>query len=365
MPAHPPDSICVIRLSAIGDCCHTLAVIRSIQSTWPQSRVTWIIGRVEYELMKDVNDVEFIIFDKSAGWREYLDVRRRLQGRHFPVILHMHASMRANLLTRFIHADRVIGYDRTRARDYQWLFTNEQIPAAPRQHVLDAMFSFIEHLELRQRDLRWDIPIPQQDRQFARDRCVGPGPTCIISPCSSQRFRNFRNWSVDRYIELGNYLVEKYAAQIILTGGPSALEKEYGQRIEAGITQSVTNPVMNLIGATSLKQLLALIDCAEVVICPDSGPAHIATTVGTPVVGLYATSNRRRTGPYFSQHLVADRYPDAIELEFGKPVNELRWGQRVRNPDAMNLILVNDVIEKIDLVLNPERTGRHPTLDPT
>jgi len=57
MPAHPPDSICVIRLSAIGDCCHTLAVIRSIQSTWPQSRVTWIIGRVEYELMKDVNDV--------------------------------------------------------------------------------------------------------------------------------------------------------------------------------------------------------------------------------------------------------------------------------------------------------------------
>jgi heptosyltransferase I len=306
--------------------------------------------------MKGVNDVEFIIFDKSAGWRGYFDVRHRLRDRHFPIILHMQASMRANLLTYFIRADRIIGYDRTRARDYQWLFTNDRIPAVPRQHVLDAMFSFTKHLGLHERDLRWGIPVPEDDRRFARNICSEPGPTCIISPCSSQRFRNFRNWSINRYIELGNYLVEKYDAQIILTGGPSELEKEYGQGIEAGITK----PVTNLIGTTSLKQLLALIDCAEVMICPDSGPAHIATTVSTPVVGLYATSNRRRTGPYFSQHLVADRYPDAIEQEFGKPVDTLRWGQRVRNPDAMNLILVNDVIEKIDIVLNPERTGIYP-----
>jgi len=349
MPADPPISICVIRLSAIGDCCHTLAVIRSIQSAWPQSRITWIIGRVEYELMKGIDDVEFIIFDKSAGWRACLDVRRQLKDRHFPIILHMHASLRANLLTRFIPAGRIIGYDRARARDYQWLFTNEKIPATPRQHVLDAMFSFTEVLGLERGDLRWDIPIPQADRQFARGICSGPEPTFIISPCSSQRLRNFRNWNVDRYIELGNALVEKYVAQIVLTGGPSTLEKEYGQHMEAGIAK----PVTNLIGATSLKQLLALIDCADVVICPDSGPAHIATTVGTSVVGLYATSNRHRTGPYLSQPLVADRYPEAIEKEFGQPVEAVRWGQRVRDPHAMDLIQVEDVLKKIGLALSP------------
>ncbi len=347
-PTPPPESICVIRLSAIGDCCHALAVIRSIQSAWPQTQITWIIGKAEYELMKDIGDVEFIIFDKSAGWRSYFEVRDKLQGRYFPVILHLHASLRANLLTRFIRADRVIGYDRARARDYQWLFTNEQIPATPRQHVLNAMLSFTEHLQIPQQNLRWNLPIPQPDRQFAQSLCSGSGPTCIISPCSSQRFRNFRNWDIDRYIELGNYLIEKYAAQIILTGGSSELDKEYGISIEAGVKK----PVTNLIGATNLKQLLALIDCADVVICPDSDPAHMATTVGTPVVGLYATSNRHRTGPYFSQQLVADCYPEAIEKEFGKPVEQLRWGQRVRNPNAMNLILVEDVIEKVDLALN-------------
>ena len=85
---------------------------------------------------------------------------------------------------------------------------------------------------------------------------------------------------------------------------------------------------------------------ADLTICPDSGPAHMSTAVGTPVVGLYATSNRWRTGPRFSQELVADRYPDAVAQEFGKPINELRWGQRVRDSQAMNLISIADVICK-------------------
>ena len=306
--------------------------------------------------MQGVDGVEFITFDKSKGWRGLRDLRRRLAGRHFPVLLHMHASMRANLVSRMIAADRRIGFDRARARDYQWLFTNERIPAASEQHVLDGMFSFIDHLGLAgnnpsKRNPRWDIPISAEDRQFAREICAPPGPVCVISPCSSQRLRNFRNWSVERYIALVNTLHDQYAARIVLTGGPTDTERDYGRQIESG----AKIPVHNLIGRTSLKQLLAILDQSDLVICPDSGPAHMATTVGTPVVGLYATSNRRRTGPYFSQHLVADRYPDAVRQEFGKAVDEVSWGQRVRDPDAMNLITPEDVQEKVDLVLSAER----------
>ncbi|MEE8249858.1 MAG: glycosyltransferase family 9 protein, partial [Gammaproteobacteria bacterium] len=96
-----------------------------------------------------------------------------------------------------------------------------------------------------------------------------------------------------------------------------------------------------------LKQLLALLERSTVVLCPDSGPAHMATAVGSPVVGLYATSNRHRTGPHNSQHLVGDKYPDAVRQELGKSVEEIRWGRRVRNPDAMNLITVADVTVKL------------------
>ncbi len=100
---------------------------------------------------------------------------------------------------------------------------------------------------------------------------------------------------------------------------------------------------VNLIGKTSLKQLLALLERASLLLCPDSGPAHMATAVGTPVVGLYATSNRFRTGPYLSQDLVVDAYPRAVQREFGKSVEEIPWGARVRDPSAMGLISVDEV----------------------
>ena len=74
--------------------------------------------------------------------------------------------------------------------------------------------------------------------------------------------------------------------------------------------------------------------------------------VGTPVVGLYATSNRHRTGPYLSQELTVDKYPVAVEREFGKPIDSLRWGERVRNPDAMSLITLDDVKQKVGQVLS-------------
>lgn len=315
--------------------------------------------------MKGIDGVEFITFDKSKGWRGLLDLRRRMAGRCFPVMLHMHASMRANLVSRMITADRRIGFDRTRARDYQWLFTNERIPPASKQHVLDGMFSFIEHLgltrsTLSERNLHWDIPIPAADRQFAREICAPPGPICVISPCSSQRLRNFRNWSVERYTALVNTLHDEYAARIVLTGGPTDTERDYGRRIESG----ANTPVHNLIGRTSLKQLLAILARADLLICPDSGPAHMATAVGTPVVGLYATSNRHRTGPYLSQHLVADRYPDAVRREFGKAVDAVGWGQRIRDPDAMNLITLQDVQQKVSLALKSGPRVRSPAPDP-
>ncbi|MGI9342819.1 MAG: glycosyltransferase family 9 protein [Gammaproteobacteria bacterium] len=350
----------MIRLSAIGDCCHTLAVVRAMQSAWPSTRLTWIIGRTEFSLLQGVDGVEFITFDKTRGWRAQLDLRKQLAGRRFPILLHMHASMRANIASAIVSADARIGYDRARARDFQWLFTNRQIPATREQHVLDGMFAFVEQLGVGNRHLRWDIPLADADRDFAHDVCSAAGPTCVISPCSSQRFRNYRNWSVERYIELVDYLHDEYDANVVLTGGPTDAERVYGQAIESAAAQ----PVRNLIGATTLKQLLAVLDGASVVICPDSGPAHMATTVGTPVVGLYATSNRHRTGPYFSQHLVADRYPDAIRMEFDKPVADVAWGQRVRDPDAMNLITLDDVTTKVDLVFDSTRTGPRPLPGP-
>jgi heptosyltransferase I len=346
-----PESICVLRLSAIGDCCHTLPVVRTLQTAFPQTPITWVIGKTEFRLLEGADGIEFITFDKNAGWAGLNSIRKRLAIKQYPVLLHMNASIRANLVSAVIPAQRRIGFDRKRARDFQWAFSNERIadqnPA--RRHVLDGLFQFAEYLGVTERIMRWDIPVTPADKQFAAEVVNGSGPVCVISPCSSQRARNYRNWNIDNFVTLTQSLQKQYGAQVILTGAATEMEKHYGVEILAR-TQGITN----LIGATTLKQLFALISKADLVICPDSGPAHMATAAGTHVVGLYSSSNPERTGPYNDLQLTVNKYPEAVQKEFGKAVSEVGFGQRVRNPQAMDLITVADVMQKVAIALGKD-----------
>ena len=336
----PPNDLCLVRLSAIGDTCHALAVVRNLQDNWPDARLTWIIGRTEASLLGDVAGVEFIIFDKHQGRRAYRGVAEALGKRRFDVALCMHASMRVNLLYPRLRADVKLGFDRKRARDFQWLFTNARIEARYGEHALEAMLGFARHIGAGTTPVRWDIPLPEAAHDYAR-RIVDAN-TVVLSPVSSQRVRNFRNWPLERYRSVCEHLVSQHGCRVIVTGAGTDREREYA----AALTS--IDGVTSIVGDSGLKELVAVFAAARLVICPDSGPAHMATAVGTPVIGLYATSNPDRTGPYTGRELTVNRYPDAVERFLGKSVSELRWGQRVRHPDAMELITIDDVTDKID-----------------
>jgi len=350
----PPDALCMIRLSAIGDTCHAVPAVRAIQDAWPDTAITWIIGKIEHSLLAGLEGVEFVVLDKRKGLAGYRDVRRALRGRRFPILLHMHASLRANIVSTLVRADIRLGFDRSRARDHQAWFCNAHLPATPRQHVMDGLLEFVQAIGIEPGAPRWDIPLSPDDTAFAAKHVDASRPTLLISPCTGQRFRNFRNWRVERYAAVADYAARQYGAAVVLTGAASQIEQRYAREIVA----LAESPVRNLIGQTTLKQLLAMIARSTAMLCPDSGPAHMSTAVGTPVIGLYATSNRHRTGPYSSQHLVVDKYPAAVAKEFGKPVEALRWGERVRNPDAMDLIEVDEVKRKIDSVFTDATVAR-------
>ena len=311
--------------------------------------MTWVIGGVEAKLVGDLDGVDFIIFDKRKGIAEYRRVRQLLKGRRFDVLLHLHPSLRANLLSTAISAERRIGFDRARAKDWQRLFCNEHIPPVGSQHVQDALLSFPAYLG-GEPALEWNIPLSPEALQFAAD-ITAAGPVFVISPCSGERRRNFRNWRAEHYAAVADHVQSIHGLRPILTGGGTELEQAYATAIAETMSSS---PPIDLIGETSLKELLALIRAARFVVCPDSGPAHMATTVETPVIGLYATSNRWRTGPYLSQRWVVDAYPDAVAAEFDASVHDIAWGRRVRNPNAMDLIKVEQVTARIDELLAGE-----------
>jgi len=333
-----------MRLSAIGDVCHTVPVLRALQDQFPDRQITWIIGQLEASLIGDIEGVEFISFNKKAGWRAYRELHRKLAGQRFDALLHMQIALRASLASRLIRAQRRIGFDRQRARDYQWLFTNEAIPARPRQHVMEGLLCFAEQLGADISQPRWDIPVTEANEQFAREQIPDDRPALVLSPCSSQRARNFRDWRPERYAAVIDHAARVHGLHTLITGGPTERERTMAEAIQA----HCQHPVENWVGQTKLKQLFALIRRAQAVICPDSGPAHMGTAAGTPVIGLYASSNPDRTGPYYSRQWCVNHYPQALKEETGKTVDEVRWGTRVRNPQVMERISVDEVTGKLD-----------------
>ena len=96
----PLQQVCLLRLSAIGDTCHALAALRAFQSAWPQTKMTWIIGKLEAKLMTAMlPEIEFITFDKNSSLRELWRLRALLRKRRFDLLLDMQLSFRASLIS--------------------------------------------------------------------------------------------------------------------------------------------------------------------------------------------------------------------------------------------------------------------------
>ena len=348
----PPQSLCLLRTSALGDVTHVVPIVRTLQARWPQTRLTWVIGKLEHKLVGDLPGVEFVVFDKGAGWRGFRSLRTQLAGRRFDALLHMQVALRANLLSALIHAPLRIGYDRARSKDLHGLFVNRRIAARSGKHVLDAMASFLEPLGLTQTTVQWDIPISPQAEELAARHLPGDTPTLLVSPCSSH---TVRNWAPERYAAAMDHAAGNLGWRVALCGGPSAYERAFGD----AIVEKAKNKreFTDLIGKDTLKQFLALARRATLVLTPDSGPMHMANTVGTPVLGLHAASNPQRSGPYSDRRWCVDRYDAAARKFRGEPAANLPWGTKLEYPGVMDLIQIDDVLERLDTFASQH--GRH------
>jgi heptosyltransferase I len=336
--AHAPESICLLRLSALGDVTHVLPLVHTLRDGFPGAALTWVIGKGEHRLLAGLPGVRFVEYDKQSGLAGMRALRREL-GQRFDALLQLQVSARANLLSAFIPATRRIGYDRSRSKEGHGLFINQRIPDRPGIHALDAIGSFCEPLGLVRSEVRWDLPVPDEAHAWARAQWPDDGRRVLmISPCSSHARRN---WRAERHAALADHAAAQ-GWRIVLCGGRSALERSTGDAILAAMAQRAD--VIDLIGKDTLKQLPALLARADLLVTPDSGPMHIANAMGTRVLGLHAATNPQRSGPYSDRQFCVDRYDDAARKYRGKPAAALKWGTRIEADDVMDLIRVEDAV---------------------
>jgi heptosyltransferase I len=188
---------------------------------------------------------------------------------------------------------------------------------------------------------RWDIPLSSDDIAAA-DEYVDPERlTLCINPVSSHKSRN---WNIGGYAQVADHAIRRHGMQVIITGGRGDFEIEFNNAVVAAMQETA----LNLTGRDTLLQLAAMLERCDLLMSPDTGPMHIATAMGADVLGLHAATNPRRSGPYLSLQWCVNQYDAAARKYLNCDENELKWGTNIRESGVMDLISVDQVVEKLD-----------------
>ena len=342
--ARPDLNIALVRFSALGDVALVVPAVRNLQCSLPGATITWITSPLSYSLLQGLPGVSFEVYEKPKTLADYRAFYRAFSQRSFDVVLAMQANLRINLLYPALRAPIKIGFDRTRAREGQWLFCNRFIPFAD-THLLDSFLSFARELGAVEQPVTWDLPIGETDLAWAREQLEHlPRPLIAIHPYASKAERT---WLFERYAEVMRAAVQRWGAGLLLTGGNAEAERDFCARLSS----CEPHNTLNLCGQTTPKQLAALLGQADVLIAPDTGPVHLATAMRIPVVGLYAVASPVLTGPYAQQEFIVNRYPEAVRRFLGKDPSSVAWNTRVHHAEAMALIQVDDVLHQLTRLL--------------
>lgn len=336
------DSICLVRLSALGDVLMFVPTIRTLQKNFPKAKLTWVISPFAYQIVKNLDGVEFIVVDMSLHLKGLWSLYKAMRHRRFDVLLGAQASVRANILYPLIPAKRKIGYDDKRAKDFHRMFVREQIAAAD-GHTLDGFLQFAQHIGANNLDIRWDIPISDADNTRAKALLGDVASYAVINPVAS---KPERSWTLDGYLAVIAHLQSQHGLRVVLTGGPVENDRAMAKAILE------RNPdCVDLVGKTKPKELLAIIRDAKMVLCPDTGPSHMAAAVGTPTIALHAVTSSRVSGPYHAREWAVDYYDTAVREILKQEPSQTKWGKHIHGEETMKLVPVEKVIARCDALL--------------
>lgn len=297
-----PRRVLIIKPSAIGDVVHTLPILRLVRNRWPAAKISWLVtpacsGLLEGHPLLD----EVILFDRKrfAGlWRsprllgEWRAFTRSLRERHFDLVLDLQGLFRSAWLARKTKAPVRVGF--ANARELAWLFYTHRVPIdTMEQHAIDRYLKLARHIGCDDSGgIEFPFATTDEDRAHVQTLL---SDSSLIPPPSSSPYAVLlpgtnwatKRWPVEKFAGLVEPLRERFGLSSVLAGGADA----------AAMAAQMPGTI-NLAGKTTLKQLTALLEGAALVVANDSGPMHIASALGRPLVTPFGPTNPIRTGPY-------------------------------------------------------------------
>ena len=280
-----PSSILIIRPSALGDVCRTVPVLASLRSAWPEARIGWLVQEEFSEAVSAHPSLDEVVpFPRQAlrgAWKsprrilKTLSYLRSLSRPGWDIALDCQGLARSGLFARFSGATRRVGF--AKAAELGWVFLTDRIPASER-HVVDRTMALISGLGLPIK-MDMSLHVPELSRQRWSVHPQNPAaPYIVLAPRS--RWAS-KEWPRERWCKLMDALAANGHREFVLVGSPS--EQASIDEIAASVSAPGVR-IASLAGRTSVGELLAIIQGADLVVANDSAPLHIAVGFSRPML---------------------------------------------------------------------------------
>jgi heptosyltransferase-1 len=289
----PPRRVLIIKPSAIGDIVHAFPALARLRKHWPEARITWLVtpscaSLVENHPMID----EVILFDRNLlghVWyspaavvnlvRFISDLRRR----KFDLVVDFQGLLRSAWIALATGAPRRVGF--ANAREGAVYFYTERVNCSwELDHAVERYLKITSALGCPESGVEFPFAVDDGDRDFVAGLVPRGRRFAVLMPGTNWETKR---WPVERFAGLVEPLRNRFGLETVVAGGPG--DVELARQIPAQF---------DVTGKLNLRQIIALLERAELVVANDTGPMHIAAALGRPLVAPYGPTSPRRTGPY-------------------------------------------------------------------
>ncbi len=302
-------NICIIKPSALGDVVQTLPLLAPLKTRFPSAKLSWVINRGLAGLLEGHPHIDQLIpFDRHGGLRDWARLLTELRRSQFDLVLDLQGLLRTGIMSLATRSPLRIGLET--AREGSQYACHVTLPDTGRLTPAHARYWRVaEVLGVGDRERRLQLNLPQHVQDAAAQLLVGL-PRPLVAVHAGARWETKR-WPAEKFAAVAESLMRESGVGVVLLG--SRDESQLAAQVVEAMRASEADrdlPVRNLAGRTSLKQLAAVLQSADLVLSCDSGPMHLAAELGTPVVGVFTCTDPHRSGPPGAQHrLIATSLP--------------------------------------------------------
>lgn len=303
-PIVPPKKILVTKYLGMGSILLATPMLRKLKSAFPESRITFLTFESNVSFAKQIPLIDETLSLRTSSFmsfiKDLLDVLYRIRRERFDVVFDLEFFPRFSTIVSYLSGAPVrIGYYLPKL--WRGNLLTHHIHFNPHRHVTEVLAAQLEPYGIKVTDFSLTPPAVKQEKikrvsMLLREKGLKEGESIITVNVNASDLSIERRWPKESFLELIKEIVRsREGVWIVLVGSKG--EAEYVRTVYEAIPEEASGRVMNLSGGLDIEEFTALLKTSALLITNDSGPLHIASSLGTPTVSFFGPESPSFYGP--------------------------------------------------------------------